>query len=156
MTPIELLFDRPSAARLTATHGIMRRISHNFPGATDEPYSGPTLLPWKGFVIAFGLLLGIMAILLGSFAFTHRSRAPGNSVMAAENLDVEQTVNVSAAQVRSGTFIAVTVAHTDESIQVHIPTKAKEGTRLRLRGKGRASPQGGPSGDLYLLIHIIS
>jgi hypothetical protein len=35
MAAIELLFDPPGTARLTATHGIMRRIVHNFRGATE-------------------------------------------------------------------------------------------------------------------------
>src|SRR5260370_15546190 len=53
IAPIELLFDRPATARLTAIHGIMRRIAHNFRGATEEKYTGRTTFPLKGVATAF-------------------------------------------------------------------------------------------------------
>ncbi len=39
-----------------------------------------------------------------------------------------------------------------EDIQVKIPAGIKTGSNLRLAGKGQPSPNGGPSGDMYLRI----
>ena len=39
-------------------------------------------------------------------------------------------------------------------IKVSVPRGADEGMRLRIRGAGEASLNGGPPGDLYIVIHI--
>jgi molecular chaperone DnaJ len=39
-------------------------------------------------------------------------------------------------------------------IEVDIPAGAETGTRLRLRGEGEAGARGGPSGDLFVVIHV--
>ncbi|MXP14086.1 molecular chaperone DnaJ [Altererythrobacter confluentis] len=41
-----------------------------------------------------------------------------------------------------------------QSLQVDIPPGVDTGTRIRLSGKGEAGPNGAPSGDLYIFIHI--
>jgi len=46
------------------------------------------------------------------------------------------------------------VTQTTSTIQVSIPKGAEEGMRLRIRGAGEASPDGGPPGDLYIVVHI--
>jgi molecular chaperone DnaJ len=40
------------------------------------------------------------------------------------------------------------------TFQVSIPKGAEEGMRLRIRGAGEAGPNGGPAGDLYIVVHI--
>ncbi len=40
-------------------------------------------------------------------------------------------------------------------ITVKIPAGVNEGTHIRIRGKGEAGEKGGPSGDLYILIHLL-
>ncbi len=40
------------------------------------------------------------------------------------------------------------------TIKVSIPRGADEGTRLRIRGAGEVSPEGGSTGDLYIVVHI--
>jgi molecular chaperone DnaJ len=43
---------------------------------------------------------------------------------------------------------------TTSKIKVSIPKGAEEGMRLRIRGAGEASANGGPPGDLFIVIHI--
>lgn len=46
------------------------------------------------------------------------------------------------------------VTQTTSSIRVSIPKGAEDGMRLRIRGAGEASEDGGPPGDLYVVVHI--
>jgi molecular chaperone DnaJ len=46
------------------------------------------------------------------------------------------------------------VTQTTSTIKVSIPRGADEGARLRIRGAGEASPDGGPPGDLYVIVHM--
>ena len=46
------------------------------------------------------------------------------------------------------------MVQTTSTIQVSIPKGADEGTRLRIRGAGEASAEGGPPGDLFIIVHI--
>lgn len=43
---------------------------------------------------------------------------------------------------------------TVSNIKVSIPKGAEEGMRLRIRGAGEASPNGGPPGDLIIVVHM--
>jgi len=46
------------------------------------------------------------------------------------------------------------VTQTTSTIKVSVPKGADEGMRLRIRGAGEASHEGGPAGDLYIVVHI--
>lgn len=46
------------------------------------------------------------------------------------------------------------VTQSTSGIRISIPKGADEGMRLRIRGAGEASPNGGPPGDLYVVVHI--
>jgi DnaJ-class molecular chaperone len=39
-------------------------------------------------------------------------------------------------------------------IEVKIPAGVREGSRIRITGEGNASPNGGPKGDLYLVVSV--
>ncbi|MCW3041063.1 MAG: dnaJ [Solirubrobacterales bacterium] len=43
---------------------------------------------------------------------------------------------------------------TVKKYRVNIPPGVREGSRVRINGKGEASPNGGPPGDLFVLTHV--
>ncbi|HEX5707150.1 MAG TPA: molecular chaperone DnaJ [Pyrinomonadaceae bacterium] len=42
----------------------------------------------------------------------------------------------------------------EKNLEVKIPAGVETGSRLRIAGEGEAGTQGGPSGDLYVVIHV--
>ena len=41
-----------------------------------------------------------------------------------------------------------------QTLEITVPPGVETGTRIRLSGKGEAGPQGAPSGDLYIFMHV--
>ncbi len=48
------------------------------------------------------------------------------------------------------------VTNKEKSLSVKIPAGVDEGTRIRVSGEGEAGNNGGPSGDLYIYINMLS
>jgi molecular chaperone DnaJ len=46
------------------------------------------------------------------------------------------------------------LARKERKIEVKVPAGIDDGYELRLRGEGETPPNGGPSGDLYVMIHV--
>lgn len=42
----------------------------------------------------------------------------------------------------------------EKSLEIKIPAGVETGSRLRVSGEGEAGPNGGPSGDLFVVIHV--
>lgn len=80
--------------------------------------------------------------------FPRGNAAPRNSV----NLDAEAAVSISFSEAFRGSERALSV--NNERVQVRIPAGVKNGSRLRLKGKGNLQPGTGRRGDLYLNLNV--
>lgn len=67
--------------------------------------------------------------------------------------DLQVDLTVSFEQAFHGTQVAVHDASGKE-ISVSVPAGARDGGKLRFRGKGSPGANGGPAGDLYVITHI--
>lgn len=68
--------------------------------------------------------------------------------------DLEQEITVDFETAVRGTQLQLRNPNTNESVTVRVPPGADEGSRVRISGQGGASPNGGPPGDLVLVIHV--
>ena len=68
------------------------------------------------------------------------------------NLDAETSVNVTFSEAFRGGERTLSV--NNERVQVRIPAGVKNGSRLRLKGKGNVQPGTGRRGDLYLNLQV--
>ncbi|MEO8875044.1 MAG: DnaJ C-terminal domain-containing protein [Polyangiaceae bacterium] len=77
-----------------------------------------------------------------------RARGPmkGNDIGAETTIDFVSAVRGTSLELRAQNSTGPTV--------VRIPPGASEGSRLRIAGQGEPSPNGGPPGDLILIVHV--
>jgi len=68
--------------------------------------------------------------------------------------DYEQELTVDFVSAVKGTSLQIRNPSSPEPVTVRIPPGAAEGSRVRIKGQGAASPNGGPNGDLILVIHV--
>ena len=66
--------------------------------------------------------------------------------------DLEGEVTIDFASSLRGT--TVEMAKGNETFTVRIPAGAQNGSRIRAAGQGSRGPNGGPPGDLLLLVHV--
>jgi curved DNA-binding protein len=66
--------------------------------------------------------------------------------------DIEQPVVISLKEAFSGTERLVSKG--DKQLRVSIPAGATDGTRVRVAGEGALGMNGGPNGDLYLVVEV--
>lgn len=73
-----------------------------------------------------------------------RGPQPGRDIQASTTLDFETAVkgNTITLQTPSG------------NVKVKIPAGVSDGKRIKVRGKGEPSPNGGPQGDIILTVHV--
>jgi curved DNA-binding protein len=77
---------------------------------------------------------------------------PGGAKGAPANLDAEANLTLAMAEAFRG--CERTLAVNDERVKVRIPAGVRQGSRLRLKGKGNMQPGTGRRGDLYLNLTI--
>ena len=68
--------------------------------------------------------------------------------------DVEQPLRISLQEAWSGAKRQL--RHRGRNVNVTIPRGARDGTKVRLAGEGEQDPFGGPPGDLYLIIDVLT
>ena len=97
--------------------------------------------------------------LLGRFAGPRTtsgfSRSGGNQwsePATSINLDAEVKIKISFSEAFSGANRTLSV--NDERVQVKIPAGVRNGSKLRLKGKGNLQPGTGRRGDLYLRLDV--
>lgn len=83
--------------------------------------------------------------------FGRASRRRGGPV---KGRDHEQELTVDFVSAVRGTSLQLRNPSSPEPVTVRIPPGATDGSRVRIAGQGANSPNGGPSGDLILIIHV--
>lgn len=83
------------------------------------------------------------------FGRARRGRGP----MKGHDLESEITIDFASA-VRGTTLELRPQGAAGAPVTVRIPPGADEGSRVRIQGQGAPSPNGGPRGDLLLVIHV--
>ena len=82
-------------------------------------------------------------------------RRRGREAAHPAGTDVTYDLGVDFLQAVSGTTATIRLQREDgqsETINVKIPPGVKEGSRIRVRGKGAVGPGG--AGDLYIAVHV--
>jgi curved DNA-binding protein len=82
----------------------------------------------------------------GGGARRPRGPVPGSDLQASVTIDFASAVR--------GTMVELRTQPGADPVKVRIPQGADEGSRVRIAGHGAPSPNGGPSGDLLLDIHV--
>jgi len=90
----------------------------------------------------------------GEFRSARRERsARGFGATSEAGRDVSAVVEVSLEEAHQGTTRRLSLEGSPESFEVRIPAGVKEGSKVRVTGKGEKS-LGGGAGDLYLEVKI--
>ena len=79
------------------------------------------------------------------------------STVAGKGRDINYNITLSRMEASSGKEIVVSYRRDDdrtEKLSVKVPPGVKNGTRLKLKGKGVPDIEGGSSGDLYLTVKL--
>ncbi|MFA5864420.1 MAG: DnaJ C-terminal domain-containing protein [Phycisphaerae bacterium] len=139
--------DRPAGPRPGPGYGPGQQR-----GYTWTPEGGQADFDLEGI---FGDLFGGRS---GSGARQRRTRARPEPTSGN---DIEHQVNLAFEEAVHGTKLRIQLQKPDEkgrmsseTIEVKIPPGMGEGSRIRVRGKGNPSYDGGPPGDLYIITHI--
>jgi len=76
-------------------------------------------------------------------------------MMRGQDLTYELALTLEEAATSSNKVISYHEGGRQETVSVKVPAGISTGKKLRLSGKGAASPHGGPHGDLYVLIRVL-
>lgn len=100
---------------------------------------------------------GGFADLFKQFGGAAGGRGRRSAAQPAKGDDIEHEITVPFATAVTGGEAAITVARgtgKNETLTVKIPAGIDDGKKIRLRGQGNPSEQGGLPGDILLTIHV--
>ncbi|MDD6087898.1 MAG: DnaJ C-terminal domain-containing protein [Desulfovibrionaceae bacterium] len=130
--------------------------SGNFNGGTRFSFNGQNFGS-SGFSDFFETLFGSGSHFRGSSPFEQMFQAGGSGHFRKPSSDINASLDISIEEAVSGTRKSLSL-HMDQGIvstlQVNIPAGVKNGSKLRLAGKGRTA-QDGSKGDLYLTVRLL-
>jgi curved DNA-binding protein len=119
------------------------------PGTSPGPGPGPGQAPPSGFDFGrFGSFEEFIEELLGG----GKSRS-GRSRGGIRGENQEGKVELTLEEAFSGTRKRIRTP-SGEVIEVRIPAGVRTGSKVRVGGKGKEGPFGGPAGDFFLLIQL--
>ncbi|HEY9887869.1 MAG TPA: J domain-containing protein [Candidatus Obscuribacterales bacterium] len=72
---------------------------------------------------------------------------------ARQSFDQEANISLSLSEAFRGTQKRLKIG--DEEVEVRLPAGAKQGTKVRLRGKGPMNPASKQRGDIYLVVNLL-
>ncbi|MBD2425191.1 DnaJ C-terminal domain-containing protein [Phormidium sp. FACHB-1136] len=72
--------------------------------------------------------------------------------MAAQSFDQEANINLTFSEAFHGTQKRLRIGN--DEVEVRIPPGAKQGSKVRLKGKGQMNPYSKQRGDVYLVVQL--
>jgi curved DNA-binding protein len=81
----------------------------------------------------------------------------GQQIQPTKGADLSLELQITLKEVLAGTEKTISLGRGSQAdkVSVKVPAGIESGKKLRVTGKGSASPNGGPAGDLYLLIKVL-
>jgi curved DNA-binding protein len=139
--------------RGTGRGGNGRRQWRPGPNVTVEDFD-PNDLGGSNFGDIFEQLFGARGGGMGAGFGRGAGVRPGPQ-QAQRGADVDHGVTLTFAQAARGTTLPLQINRDGklETIEVKIPAGVKDGSRIRIRGRGQQSP-GGEAGDLYIVTRV--
>lgn len=127
---------------------------NRFGAAAFEPgFQGARTYTYPGGVVNiedFGFDIGGIEDIFGDiFGKRGRAQRPRGPIPGE---DIEYSLEISFEQAIKGTEVRLTLD--GEKITVKLPAGVKDGSRVRVAGKGRSGFAGGQRGDLYIVTKI--
>jgi curved DNA-binding protein len=127
----------------------------NHPGYTEAPTPTGTHVGTQDFDQYVDFDAFINDLLGGINGRSHRTRTTGTDGFRSQAPapDTEAAIALTFPEAFHG--VQKRLQLDDDTINVRIPSGAKPGSRIRLKGKGRPSPFSQQRGDLYLTIEVL-
>ncbi|MCM2282436.1 MAG: molecular chaperone DnaJ, partial [Bdellovibrionaceae bacterium] len=95
--------------------------------------------------------------------FAGQGRGPGRGARggrAVRGADLRYTLNITFEEAATGTEKPISFVRNRNNkeetarVSITVPAGVNTGQRLKLRGEGDSAPQGGQTGDLYVIINV--
>ena len=92
--------------------------------------------------------------IFGGMGVNYGQRGAGAQIRPRRGQDYEQEVDITLQEAYHGT--SRVLQKESQRLEVKIPAGAQTGTRVRMSGEGGSGTAGGPPGDLYLRVTVLS